>query len=82
MVYVVKPIQLPENQRKKLIELIKELTGADEKDAERIERLITKYHPRKIVVALNSMVQYDWKKRKKKPISLEELEKKIDKVRF
>jgi len=78
----VRSIQLPESQRKKLVEFIMKVTGASEEDAERIERLITKYPARKIIVAINSMIQFDWKRAKKKPISLEELEKKIDKVRF
>lgn len=78
----MRSIQLPESQRKKLVEFIMKVTGASEEDAERIERLITKYPARKIIVAINSMIQFDWKRAKKKPISLEELEKKIDKVRF
>jgi len=78
----VRSIQLPESQRKKLVEFIMKITGASEKDAERIERLITKYPARKIIVAINSMIQFDWKRARKKPISLEELERKIERVRF
>jgi len=78
----VRSIQLPESQRKKLVEFIMKVTGASEEDAERIERLITKYPARKIIVAINSMIQFDWKRAKKKPISLEELEKRIERVRF
>ena len=78
----MRSIQLPESHRKKLVEFIMKVTGASEEDAERIERLITKYPARKIIVAINSMLQYDWKRARKKPISLEELEKKIQKVRF
>jgi len=78
----VRSIQLPEEQRKKLVEFIMKVTGASEEDAERIERLITKYPARKIIVAINSMIQFDWKRAKKKPISLEELEKRIARVRF
>jgi len=73
---------LTEEQKKKLVELIMKITGAKEEDAERIERMITKYPAQKIIVAINSMIQYDWKRAKKKPISLEELEKKIRRVRF
>ena len=73
---------IPEKQRKELVEFIMKVTGASEKDAERIERIITKYPARKIIVAINSMIQFDWKRARKKPISLEELEKKIEKVRF
>jgi len=78
----VRSIQLPESQRKKLVEFIMKVTGASEEDAERIERLITKYPVRKIIVAINSMIQFDWKRARKKPISLEELERKIERVRF
>ena len=78
----MRSIQLPESQRKKLVEFIMKVTGASEEDAERIERLITKYPARKIIVAINSMIQFDWKRARKKPISLEELEKKIQRVRF
>ena len=78
----MRSIQLPEEQRKKLVEFIMKVTGASEEDAERIERLITKYPARKIIVAINSMIQFDWKRAKKKPISLEELEKRIERVRF
>jgi len=78
----VRSIQLPEEQRRKLVEFIMKVTGASEEDAERIERLITKYPARKIIVAINSMIQFDWKRAKKKPISLEELEKRIARVRF
>ena len=78
----MRSIQLPESQRKKLVEFIMKITGASEKDAERIERLITKYPARKIIVAINSMIQFDWKRARKKPISLEELERKIERVRF
>ena len=78
----MKTIQLTEEQKKKLVELIMEITGTTEEDAERIERMITKYPAQKIIVAINSMIQYDWKRAKKKPISLEELEKKIKRVRF
>ena len=78
----MRSIQLPEEQRKKLVEFIMKVTGASEEDAERIERLITKYPARKIIVAINSMIQFDWKRAKKKPISLEELEKRIARVRF
>jgi len=78
----MKTLQLTEEQKKKLLELIMEITGTTEEDAERIERIITKYPAQKIIVAINSMIQYDWKRAKKKPISLEELEKKIRRVRF
>ena len=78
----MRSIQLPESQRKKLVEFIMKVTGASEEDAERIERLITKYPARKIIVAINSMIQFDWKRARKKPISLEELERKIERVRF
>jgi len=78
----VRSIQFPESQRKKLVEFIMKVTGASEEDAERIERLITKYPARKIIVAINSMIQFDWKRARKKPISLEELERKIERVRF
>jgi len=78
----MRSIQLPESQRKELAEFITKITGASEEDAERIERLITKYPARKIIVAINSMIQFDWKRARKKPISLEELEKKIERVRF
>ena len=78
----MKTMQLTEEQKKKLVELIMEITGTTEEDAERIERIITKYPAQKIIVAINSMIQYDWKRAKKKPISLEELEKKIRRVRF
>ena len=78
----MRSIQLPEEQRRKLVEFIMKVTGASEEDAERIERLITKYPARKIIVAINSMIQFDWKRAKKKPISLEELEKRIARVRF
>jgi len=78
----VNTIQLPEAQKKKLVEFIMKVTGTDEENAERIERLITKYPAKKIIVAINSMLQYDWKRAKKKPISLEELEKRIERVRF
>lgn len=75
-------IETQEEQRKKLVELIMKVTGASEEDAERIKRLITKYPARKIIVAINSMIQFDWKRARKKPIPLEELEKNIQKVRF
>ena len=78
----MKTMQLTEEQKKKLVELIMEITGTTEEDAERIERIITKYPAQKIIVAINSMIQYDWKRAKKKPISLEELEKKIRRVRY
>ena len=78
----MKTIQLTEEQKKKLVELIMEITGTTEEDAERIERMITKYPAQKIIVAINSMIQYDWKRAKKKPIPLKELEKKIRRVRF
>ena len=78
----MKTMQLTEEQKKKLVELIMEITGTTEEDAERIERIITKYPAQKIIVAINSMIQYDWKRAKKKPIPLKELEKKIRRVRF
>ena len=78
----MKTMQLTEEQKKKLVELIMEITGTTEEDAERIERMITKYPAQKIIVAINSMIQYDWKRAKKKPIPLKELEKKIRRVRF
>jgi len=78
----MKTIQLTEEQKKKLVELIMEITGTTKEDAERIKRMITKYPAQKIIVAINSMIQYDWKRAKKKPIPLKELEKKIRRVRF
>jgi len=77
-----KPIRIPEKQKEKLKEFIMKVTGVGEEEAERIERLITKYPARKIIVAINSMIQFDWKRAKKKPIPLKELEKKIRRVRF
>ena len=75
-------IQLPESQRRKLVEFIMKVTGASEDDAERIERIISKYPPRKILVALNTMLRFDWKRARRKPISLEELERILERVRY
>jgi len=74
-------MKLTEEQRKKLVELIMKITNTSEENAERIERIIEKYPPKKILVALNSMVQYT-RRYKKKPIPLEKLEETIKRVRF
>lgn len=71
-----------EEDRRKLIKLIMDMTGTNEKDAERIERIITKYPPRKILVAINSMLTINWRNARRKPISLDQLEKTIERVRW
>lgn len=75
-------MSLTEEQKKALTQFIMEITGLGEKDAEKVEQLIIKYPAHKIMVAINSMLQYRLKNVKRKPISLEELERVIKRVRY
>ena len=75
-------MSLTEEQKKALTQFIMEITGLGEKDAEKVEQLIIKYPAHKIMVAINSMLQYRLKNVKREPISLEELERVIKRVRY
>ena len=66
----------------KLVEVIQKLFNLGEEDRERVIRIVSKYHPRKILVALENTYKVNKYGKKKTIMSLEEFEEMLKRVRF
>jgi len=76
-------IQLTEESKKKLAEIIKNVVDVSDEEAEELAEIIATHHPKKIITAVNQVTMVSWKHRgKKRKISLKEFKKILRKVRF
>jgi len=66
----------------KLVEVIQKLFNLGEEDRERVIRIVRKYHPRKILVALENTYKVSKYGKKKTIMSLDEFEEMLKRVRF
>ena len=76
-------IQLDEESKKKLAEMIKNVVDVSDEEADELAEIIATYHPKKIITAVNQVTMVSWKHRgKKRKIPLKEFKKILRKVRF